>query len=113
MIKNKNVSQEKLKQYHSIDHHEIVHYPPHIREEICSSIFHNSNRKDMYVTKETVHEHFKNSNKTSGIGRGRFFKKKLEMICIKTHGNLVFFSFCIIKEKRIEKSLTMLMVLFF
>ena len=75
MIKNKDVSQEKLKQYHSIDHYEIVHYPLHIREENCSSIFRNSNRKDMYVTKETVLEHFKNSNKKLGIGRRRFFKK--------------------------------------
>ena len=73
MIKNKDVSQEKLKQYHSIDRHEIMHYPPHIREEICFSIFCNSNCKDMYVTKETIHEHFKNSNKTLGIGRRRFF----------------------------------------
>ena len=29
----------------------------------------------MHVTKETVHEHFKNTNKTWGIGRGRFLKK--------------------------------------
>ena len=42
MIKN-NVSQEKLKQYHSIDNQEIMHYPPHIREKFFSSIFRNSN----------------------------------------------------------------------
>ena len=50
MIKNE-VSQEKLKQYHLIDHQEIMHYPPHIREEIFSSIFRNSNRKDMHIRK--------------------------------------------------------------
>ena len=50
MIKNE-VSQEKLKQYHLIDHQEIMHYPPHIREEIFSSIFRNSNRKDMHMRK--------------------------------------------------------------
>ena len=38
MIKNKG-SQEKLKQYHLVDHQEIMHYLPHIREEIFSSIF--------------------------------------------------------------------------
>ena len=74
MIKNE-VSQEKLKQYHLIDHQEIMHYPPHIREEIFSSIFGNSNQKDMHITKSTVNEHFKNTNKTVGTGRGRFFKK--------------------------------------
>ena len=62
MIKNE-VSQEKLKQYHLIDHQEIMHYPSHIREEIFSSIFQNSNRKDMHITKSTVNEHFKNTNR--------------------------------------------------
>ena len=74
MTKNE-VSQEKLKHYHLIDHQEIMHYPPHIREEIFSSIFGNSNQKDMHITKSTVNEHFKNTNKTVGTGRGRFFKK--------------------------------------
>ena len=40
-----NVSQEQLKQYDSIDHHETMHYPPHICDEICSSIFRKYNRK--------------------------------------------------------------------
>ena len=35
----KKVSQEKLKQYHLIDHQEIRHHPSHIREEFFSSIF--------------------------------------------------------------------------
>ena len=50
-----------------------MHYLPHIREEIFPSIFRNSNRKDMHKTKSTVNEHFKNTNKTVGTGRGRFF----------------------------------------
>ena len=62
VIKNE-VSQEKLKQYHLINHQEIMHYPPHIREEIFSLIFRNSNRKDMHITKSTVNEHFKNTNR--------------------------------------------------
>ena len=72
IIKN-NVSEEKMKQSNSIDHQEIMRYPPEMREEIFSSIFRDGDRKDMHVKKETLHEHFKNTNKTSsGIGRGKF-----------------------------------------
>ena len=67
-----------------------MHFSPHIREEIISSISRNGDRKDMHVTTETVHEHFKNTKKTSGIGRGRFLKK-LGMTCIDNLGKLVFF----------------------
>ena len=35
MVKNE-VSQEKIKQYHLIDHQEIMYYLPHIHEEIFS-----------------------------------------------------------------------------
>ena len=72
MIKNE-VSQEKLEQYHLIDHQEIMHYPPHIREEIFSSIFRNSNQKYMHIAKSTANEYIKNTNKTVGTGKGRFF----------------------------------------
>ena len=41
MVKNE-VSQEKIKQYHLIDHQEIMYYLPHIHEEIFSQIFRNS-----------------------------------------------------------------------
>ena len=72
IIKN-NVSEEKMKQSNSIDHQEIMRYPPEMREEIFSSIFRDGDRKDMHVKKETLHEHFKNTSKTSsGIGRGKF-----------------------------------------
>ena len=73
MIKSE-VSQVKLKQYHLFDHQEIMQYPPRIREEIFSSIFRNSNRKDMHITKLTVNENFKNTNKT-GYWEGTFFSK--------------------------------------
>ena len=53
IIKNK-VEEDKLKQYQTIDHEEIKHYPPHLQEQICSSIFHNSNQKDMHIQKETI-----------------------------------------------------------
>ena len=48
MIKN-NVSTEKRKQYQTLDNLEIMHYPLQLREQICSSIFRNANRKDMHI----------------------------------------------------------------
>ena len=72
MIKN-NVSEQSKKQYQQIDHHEIMCYLLKEREEICSSIFRNIKRDGLYVTKETVDEHFKNKKTT--IGRGQFIKK--------------------------------------
>ena len=72
MIRNE-VSEETSRQYQQIDHHEIMCYPPKLREEICSSIFRNIKRDGMYVKKETVDEHFKNKKPT--IGRGQFVKK--------------------------------------
>ena len=50
IIKN-NVSTEKLKQYQTLDHHEIMQYPPQLQQQICSSIFRNVNRKDMHIKK--------------------------------------------------------------
>ena len=51
MIKN-NVSTEKRKQYQTLDHHEIMHYSPQLREQICCSIFRYVNRKDMHMKKQ-------------------------------------------------------------
>ena len=104
MIKNE-VSQEKLKQYHLIDHQEIMHYPSHICEEIFSSIFQNSNRKDMHITKSTVNEHFKNTNKTVGTGRGCFFKKIRDDMYKESWWFVFVFSFYIIKKKFKKKML--------
>ena len=53
MIKN-NVSKPELKQYQTLDHQEIMHYLPQLREQICSSIFRNANRKDIHIKKETT-----------------------------------------------------------
>ena len=67
IIKNK-VEEDKLKQYQTIDHEEIKHYPPHLQEQIFSSIFHNSNQKDMHIQKETIKKHF--INKKVCVERG-------------------------------------------
>ena len=73
MIKNE-VSQEKLEQCHLIDHQEIMHYPPHIREEIFSSIFQNSNQKYMHITKSTMNI-LKTQIRQWVLGRDVFLKK--------------------------------------
>ena len=67
IIKNK-VEEHKLKQYQTIDHEEIKHYPPHLQEQTCSSIFHNSNQKNMHIQKETIKKHF--INKKVCVERG-------------------------------------------
>ena len=53
IIKN-DVPKEKLKQHQTLDHDEIEQYPPQLREQICSSIFRNTNQKDMHIKKETI-----------------------------------------------------------
>ena len=76
IIKNKKLEEEKLKQYQTIDHDEIMKYPGQIQEQICSLTFRNSKRKDMHILKETVNEHFnKNKIVNAGVGPGRFLKK--------------------------------------
>ena len=72
LIKN-DVPKEKLKQYQTLDHDEIKQYPPQLREQTCSSIFRNANRKDMHVQKQTIIKYF--NNKKVCTGRGRFIKK--------------------------------------
>ena len=72
MIKNE-VSEDKKKQCQTIDHKEIKQYPLEFQEQICSSIFRNSERKHMHVQKKTVDEHF--SDKKPSLGGGRFLKK--------------------------------------
>ena len=74
MIYNKEaLSNDKIKQYQSIDHHEIMKYPIKERDQIMSSIFRNSKREDMYVQTKTINELFKNNSKS--FGRGRFVEK--------------------------------------
>ena len=48
---NEKIDVDKLKQYQTIDHHEIMTYPPEIREQIMSSIF-CAKRPGMYVKKK-------------------------------------------------------------
>ena len=50
IIKN-NISKNKLTQYQQIHHDEVKKYPPQYQEQIMSSIFRNSNRKDMNIEK--------------------------------------------------------------
>ena len=57
IIKN-DVAKEKRKQYQTLDRDEIKHYPPHLQEQICSSIFQNAHRKDLHIPKQTIDEHF-------------------------------------------------------
>ena len=53
IIKN-DISKNKLKQYQQIDHDEAKKFPPQYQEQTMSSIFRNSNRKDMNIEKKTV-----------------------------------------------------------
>ena len=57
MIKS-NVPKNIQKQCQTVDHEGIKQYPAEYQEQICSSIFRNANRKDMFVEKKTVNEHF-------------------------------------------------------
>ena len=59
MIKN-NPSQETIKQYQTIEHDEIKRYPIEYQDQVRSSIFHNGDRKYMFLEKKTITEHFTN-----------------------------------------------------
>ena len=60
LIFNKNkLSSQKIKQYQTIDHKEIMGYPKKEGEQIMSSIFRNVMQKYMFIQNETLHEHFK------------------------------------------------------
>ena len=72
VIKNE-IGKETKKQNQTIDHEEIKRYPVEYQEQISSSIFRNADRKDMYIEKKTINEHF--SNKKPSLGRGRFLKR--------------------------------------
>ena len=69
---NGNLPEQKLKQYQTINHQEILSYPPSLQNEMMSSIF-REKREGMHVQKEAVMEHFKKPIKS--VGRGRFIKK--------------------------------------
>ena len=48
---NGQISNEKLKQYQTIDHQEIMKYLSELREQIMPSIFRSSKRDCMFVKK--------------------------------------------------------------
>ena len=74
LIKNKDkLSNQKIKQYQTIDHNEIMKSPERKREETMLSIFRNSKRRDIFIQKETTHEHFAVNSRNAGWGR--FIKK--------------------------------------
>ena len=81
IIKNQ-ASDNKLKQYQLIDHEEIKNYPLEFQDQIRSSIFYSADRKDMNISKETIKEHFNNSDKVP-TGRGRFLKKNKDYMYAK------------------------------
>ena len=62
----------QIRQYQTIDHDEIKKYPKHLQQQITSSIFHNIERKDLYVNGQTIPEHFR--NKETSAGRDKFLK---------------------------------------
>ena len=69
---NEKIDDDKLKQYQTVNHHEIMTYPPESSEQIMSSIF-RANQPGKFENKKTALEHF---NKTiKNVGRGRFIKK--------------------------------------
>ena len=93
IIKN-NVCTEKLKQYQTLDHHESMQYLPQLREQICSSIFRNENRKDMHIISKK--KQLMNiliiiiiiiKELVLGID---VLSKKLEMICMLNLGDFFF-----------------------
>ena len=70
---NNKVDEQTKKQYQTIDHDKIKPFPVAFQEQICSSVFRNSQRKDMHIEKKTINEHF--SNKKPSLGRECFLKK--------------------------------------
>ena len=79
MINNK-IDEQTKKKYQTIDHDKIKQCPVAFQEQICSSIFRNSQRKHVHIEKKIISEHF--SNKKPSLGRGRFLKKiKDDMYC--------------------------------
>ena len=48
-IMKNNVSKEKWKQYQTLGHHEIMHYPTQLLEQIFSLIFRNRNISKLMV----------------------------------------------------------------
>ena len=86
---NGKIDYNNLKQYQTCNHHEIMNYPPERREQSLSSIF-CADRKDMFLKKETVLEHF--NKPLNSVRRRRFIKKNKRSTL---QGNLVILFFVI------------------
>ena len=86
---NGKIDYNNLKQYQTCNHHEIMNYPPERREQSLFSIF-CADRKDMFLKKETVLEHF--NKPLNSVRRRRFIKKNKRSTL---QGNLVIFFFVI------------------
>ena len=99
-IIKKNVCTEKLKQYQTLDHHKSMQYPPQLREQICSSIFRNANRKDMHIKKETMNILIIIIIIKELVLGMDVLSKKLEMICMLNLGDFFLFCSLIVKEKK-------------
>ena len=68
-----------MKQYQTVNHRNILTYPPDLQDEIMSSMF-RTKRDDMFIKKETVIENF--SKPVKSYGRGRIIKKNRDL-CYK------------------------------
>ena len=78
-----------------IDHEDIKNYTLEFQDQIRSSIFRSADCKDINISKETMKEHFNNSN-NAPTGHGRFLKK-IEIKCMQRNGGnfLILCKFCI------------------
>ena len=88
-----------------MDNHEIIQYPPQLQQQICSSIFRNSNRKEMHIKKEAINKNFNNNsnnnnNQRVGTGPGRFIKQIRDDLY--TESSRFIFLFCILIVKKIK-----------
>ena len=92
-----------------MDNHEIIQYPPQLGQQICSSIFRNSNRKEMHIKKEALNKNFNNNsnnnnnnnNQRVGTGPGRFIKKIRDDLYTESWRLLFLFCILIVKKKKI------------
>ena len=89
LIKN-DVPKEKLKQYQTLDHDEIKQYLLRLREQICSLIFRNANRKDMHIKKKQLRNILQIQELVLSMD---VLLKKLEIICMESLGDFFFLYF--------------------
>ena len=108
-IKN-DVPKEKLKQYQTLDHDEIKQYLLRLREQICSLIFRNANRKDMHIKKKQLRNILQMQELVLSMD---VLLKKLEIICMQSLGDFFFCILKFIKEKNQMSDNTYSSIFFF